>query len=115
MEDPMTLTKVLCTALLSGITLTGLACENPPLAQVPTGENLSERAERRVREEVAAYFAAMQTYTACLQAELAAAGGEEAPQLTKAALVVRNNGAVAEAEAVMRLFNDHIGPAAAEE
>jgi len=107
----MTLTKVLWAALLSGVTLTGLACENPPLVQIPQAEDLKEADAQRAREEVAAYFEAMKVYTACIQAELTAAGGDNAQQLTKAVLVVRNNGAVAEAEAVLKLFNENFGPA----
>ena len=53
----------------------------------------------------------MQTYTACIQAELAAAGGDAAPELVKRMLVSRNNAAVAEAEFMMKLFTENVGAA----
>jgi hypothetical protein len=58
-----------------------------------------------------AYFTGMQAYAACIQAELLAAGGDDAPDLVKKVLVSRNNTAVAEAEFMMKLFTDNVGPA----
>ena len=53
----------------------------------------------------------MQAYTACIQAELAGAGGDSAPASSRRVLVSRNNVAVAEAEFMMKLFTDNVGPA----
>ena len=65
-----------------------------------------------VRKATNAYFEGMTAYVACIQAELAAAGGAAAPALVKAAVVARNNAAVAEAEAVKKTFeaNGYGGP-----
>ena len=105
----MTLTKILWAGMLSSVTLTGFACENPPLVQIPKAADLKDREQQKVREEVTAYFTAMKVYTDCVQAELAAAGGDNAPPLTKSSLVVRNNGAVAEAESMMKVFTANFG------
>jgi hypothetical protein len=102
----MTLRKQLVAALLCGLASPGFACNNPPLVQVPDKDGLSESDVQRVRNEVNAYFEAMKSYTSCLQAELAAAGGEGAAPLTKAAYVARNNGAVAEVDAVLKLYTE---------
>jgi hypothetical protein len=102
----MTLRKQLVAALLCGLASPGFACKNPPLVQIPAKDGLTESDVQRVRNEVNAYFEAMKTYTSCLQTELAAAGGDNAPQLTKASYIVRNNGAVAEVDAVLKLFTE---------
>jgi hypothetical protein len=54
----------------------------------------------------------MNTYTTCVQAELAAAG-DNPPPLLKAVLAQRNNAAVAEATAVQKLYNANVMPAVA--
>ncbi len=56
------------------------------------------------------YREGMQAFTQCVQAELAAAGGDKAPVVVKAALVQRNNQAVAEVAAMDKLFADNVGP-----
>jgi hypothetical protein len=108
----MTASKALLTALLGSVTVSSLACEHPPLAQVPQGTSLSAAEKDRVRGEVEAYVEAMKTYTACIQAELTAAGGDSAPPLTKSVLIARNNGAVTEVETVLKLLNENIDSAA---
>ncbi|HSC13957.1 MAG TPA: hypothetical protein VLI71_02520, partial [Gammaproteobacteria bacterium] len=65
--------------------------------------------EAEIRAAASAYFTAMQAYTACLQAELAGAGGDSASAVVKKVLVARNNAAVAEAEFMMKLFTDNVG------
>ena len=52
----------------------------------------------------------MKAYTDCVQAELTAAGGNSAPTVTKTVLIARNNAAVAEADAVKKLFEANLGP-----
>ena len=47
--------------------------------------------------------------TACIQAELSAAGGDSAPVTVKRALVARNNAVVAEVEFMMKLFTANVG------
>jgi hypothetical protein len=51
----------------------------------------------------------MRAYAACIQAELAAAGGDSAPPSVKAALLARSSTAVAEAEAINALYQQRIG------
>lgn len=105
----MTPSKLFVAALLCGLASPGFACTNPPLVQVPN-KNVSDGDRQRITAAVGAYFEAMKAYTSCLQAELAAAGGDSAAPLMKSAYVVRNNGAVAEVEAVLKVFNANIGP-----
>jgi hypothetical protein len=106
----MTFTKILGAALLCNVTGVALACDYPPLVVIPAKEDVAGK-EEAIRAETATYFAAMQAYTKCIQDELAAAGGEEAPALTKAVLVQRNNLAVAEAQAVLKTFTANVAPA----
>lgn len=107
----MTALRLLIMTLLAGSGAAAIACENPPLVQIPAG-GLDERARQRVADDFGEYIEAMKVYTACIQAELAAAGGDNAPPLMKAALVMRNNGAVAEVNAMIKVFNDRLGAAA---
>ena len=79
------------------------ACELPPLVVI-TPRVLDGNEAPAVRKATNAYFEGMTGYVACIQAELAAAGGAAAPALVKAAVVARNNAAVAEAEAVKKTF-----------
>ena len=78
------------------------ACEQPPLVMIPAQEDI-EGNEREIVEATQAYFEGMQEYVSCIQQELAAAG-DSPPALVRNVLVQRNNSAVAEAEAVQRLF-----------
>jgi hypothetical protein len=107
----MKITKVLCAGLLSAVSGVGLACDLPPLVAVPAKEDVGDKAAL-VSAEVTAYVEAMRTYTTCVQAELAAAGGDSAPTIIKAVLVQRNNQAVAEVDAVLKQYNESIGAAA---
>jgi hypothetical protein len=88
------------------------ACNNPPLVAIPAKDKIGDQAAA-IRTATGAYFQQVQTYVACIQAELAAAGGDKAPPLLKASLVARNNAAVAEATAVKKLFDANVGDAAA--
>jgi hypothetical protein len=110
----MQLTKILYAALFCNAAGIALACDIPPLVVVPDKEDAVGK-EDELRAALAKYFAAMQVYTQCVQAELAAAGGENAPQITRAVLVQRNNLAVAEAEAVFKTFTANVGPVEAPE
>jgi hypothetical protein len=105
----MRITAIICGAIMTGIGGTALACELPKLVAIPPKDQVAGK-EAEIRTAAAAYFTAMQAYTACLQAELTAAGGESAPDMVRRALVSRNNTAVAEAEFVMKLFTDNVGP-----
>jgi hypothetical protein len=107
----MTLTKLLCVALLCGVGGTSFACNMPPLVAIPAKDKVGDQAAQ-LSADVKAYFDAMNTYTTCVQAELAAAG-DNPPPLLKAVLAQRNNAAVAEATAVQKLYNANVMPAVA--
>jgi hypothetical protein len=107
----MRFTTIICGGVLTGIAGSALACDLPKLAVIPPKDQVAGK-EAEIAAAANNYFTAMQAYTACIQAELAAAGGESAPDLLKRVLVARNNTAVAEAEFMMKLFTENVGPAA---
>jgi hypothetical protein len=107
----MRITTIICGAVMTGIGSGAMACELPKLAVIPPKNEVAGK-EAETRTAAAAYFTAMQAYTACLQAELVSAGGESAPAIVKRALISRNNTAVAEAEFMMKLFTANVGAAA---
>jgi len=100
--------ELVCAGILSGLAGKALACDLPKLVVIPPKDQVAGR-EAEIRAAANAYFTAMQAYTACIQAELAAAGGDSAPDIIKRVLVSRNNTAVAEAEFVMKLFTENVG------
>jgi hypothetical protein len=102
----MRFTKVLCAALLGSAAVPSFACTMPPLVAIPAKEQIGDKAAQ-VGTEVSAYFEAMKAYTACIQQELAAAGASPQP-IVKSVLTQRNNAAVAEAQAVQKLYNEHL-------
>ena len=104
----MRITTLIGGGILIGIAGNALACDLPKLAVIPPKDQVAGK-ETAIRAAASAYFTAMQAYTACLQAELAGAGGESAPAIVKKVLVARNNTAVAEAEFMMKLFTDNVG------
>jgi hypothetical protein len=104
----MRFTTVIGGGILIGIAGDALACDLPKLAVIPPKDQVAGK-EAEIRAAASAYFTAMQEYTACIQAELAAAGGESAPDVVKKVLVARNNTAVAEAEFMMKLFTENVG------
>lgn len=108
----MRITTIICGGILMSIASGALACELPKLVIIPAKNQVAGK-EAEIRTAAGAYFTAMQAYTACIQAELAGAGGDAAPDLVKKVLVARNNTAVAEAEFMMKLFTDNVGPIAA--
>jgi hypothetical protein len=97
---------LLWSVLLVGLSSAAAACDLPPLAAVPAPSGLSEEQRQAVKQDVSAYFEAMKVYTACVQAEIAAAGDDDAPTYT-AVLVNRNKAAVAEAYAVLKAFGPY--------
>ena len=104
----MRITTLIVGGILTGIAGNALACELPKLAVIPPKDQVAGK-EAEIRAAASAYFTAMQAYTACLQAELAGAGGDSASAVVKKVLVARNNAAVAEAEFMMKLFTDNVG------
>jgi hypothetical protein len=106
----MRFTTIICGGLLTGITGSAMACDLPKLAVIPPKDQVAGK-EAEIRLAANEYFTAIQTYTACIQAELVTLGGDAAPDVVKRVLVSRNNTAVAEAEVMMKLFTDNVGPA----
>jgi hypothetical protein len=95
--------------LLSAVSAAASACDLPKLVAIPSADDLGgDTPQLFVR--VQAYVTGIRTYTACIQAELAAGGGDAAPVSLRAQLIARNNAAVAEARAVLASFSDRIAP-----
>src|SRR5262245_59217601 len=105
----MRITTIVCGGLLASIAGCAIGCELPKLVIIPPKDQVAGK-EAEIRTAAAAYFTAMQAYTACIQAELVGAGGDSAPNTVKRALVTRNNAAVAEVEFMMKLFTNNVGP-----
>jgi hypothetical protein len=108
----MRFTTILCGGLLTGVAGNALACDLPKLALIPPKDQVAGK-EAEIRAAANMYFTAMQAYSACVQAELTAAGGDAAPEVLKRVLISRNNTAVAEAEFMMKLFTENVGTAGA--
>lgn len=100
--------KIALGVVLSGFTMTGLACEMPKLAIIPAAEEMDGR-EERIAAEAQMYFLDMEEYVECLQVELEDAGGDDAPALVRNTLIRRNNLAVAEAEIMVTLYEETFG------
>jgi hypothetical protein len=96
--------------VVSGVAGPSLACTLPKLAVIPPKAEVAGK-EAAVQADANRYFTEMQAYTACVLAELNAAGGDSAPDLLRRILVSRNNTAVAEAEFMMKLFTENVAPA----
>ena len=101
--------KTLCAGVLTGIGGAALACDMPALVAIPPKDELGDRAAE-IEAEVGIYFDAMRAYTACVQAALTAAGGDSAQPIVKSVLVARNNAAVAEVQAVVKIFQATVPP-----
>ena len=108
----MRFTTIICGGILSSIAGAALACDLPKPLVIPPKDQVAGK-EAEIRAAANVYFQAMQAYSMCVQDELKAAGGDSAPDLIKRVLVSRNNTAVAEAEFMMKLFTDNVGPAVA--
>jgi hypothetical protein len=101
----MRVTKVAVAALtMSGAASMALACDMPPLVAIPEKEAVGDKGPQ-IQAEFQKYYDGMKAYSACVQAELKAAGQDTAPTLMKAVLVQRNNSAAAEVEAVLKALN----------
>jgi len=94
---------------LGALASTALACDLPALVAIPPKDKVGDQAAA-LRDATKTYFDQMKAYTDCVQAELAAAGGDSAPTLLKTVLIARNNAAVAEADAVRKLYDASLGP-----
>jgi hypothetical protein len=100
----------LCALLLLTVNTTVWACDLPPLVAIPAAGNVGEQSAPLI-VAVQRYVEGMRGYTACIKADLVAAGGDTAPESLRNQLTVRNNGAVAEARAVLASFGERVTPA----
>src|SRR5262245_35332691 len=91
--------------LLAMNAVPAFACDLPRLPLIPAKDAVGDQAAA-ISAATGAYFDGMRTYIDCLGTALAAAGGDAAPQSVKAVLVGRHNAAVAEAEAIQKLFQE---------
>jgi len=96
-------------SLLLVINAAAAACDLPALMVIPAAETVDDFAGQRI-VEMQRYVSGTLEYTACLQAEIVAAGGDAAPPSVRDVLVRRNNVAVAEAKVVMELFGERVAP-----
>ena len=103
-------TKAIVAVLLVTVAGAAGACEMPKLLPIPAKEAAVGK-EEGLRTAFTQYRQGMEAYTLCVQAELTAAGGDKAPGIVKAALVQRNNAAVAEVQAMDKLFNENVASA----
>jgi hypothetical protein len=97
--------------LLLTVNAAAWACDLPPLVAVPAAGSVGEGSARLI-VAVQRYVEGIRSYTACVKADLAAAGGDAAPESLRNQLTVRNNSAVAEARAVLASFGERVTPAA---
>jgi hypothetical protein len=111
-DDDMRFSTIIGVALFSAAASTAYACDLPKLVAIPPKDQVAGK-EAAIRAAASTYFMQMQAYTACVQAELQAAGGDAAPDFVKRVLVSRNNTAVAEAEFMMKLLTENVGGGAA--
>lgn len=106
----MRLKTRLALPLLALIPGAGLACTMPPLIYFPPAEELEPDVAPALRYAASEYFSQMEAYTDCIKAELEEAGGDDAPELVKQALVTRNNVAVAEVDSVLSIVEETLEP-----
>jgi hypothetical protein len=101
--------RVLVGLLLAAVNATALACDLPKLIAVPDTGKVGNESSRLI-VEMQSYVTGIRAYTACIQAELAAAGGDAAPESLRGTLITRNNAAVDEARTVIALFGERVAP-----
>jgi len=103
-------TDVVGGLLLAAVALPAMACDLPKLPVIPAADQIGDQAPA-VTAATSGYFEGMRAYATCIQSALAAAGGDAAPASFKAVLSARSNAAVAEAEAVDKLYQERVGAA----
>ena len=100
-------TNVVGGLLLAAAALPALACELPKIPVIPERDKIGDQAPA-VTAATSAYFEGMRAYADCIEAALAAAGGDAAPVSLKDALIERNHAAVAEAQEVQKLYQERV-------
>ena len=93
--------------LLGAIAMPAFACELPKLPLIPEKDKVGDQAPT-ISAATGAYFDGMRAYTDCVEALLEAAGGEAAPPSFKGVINGRLTVAVAEAQAVQKLFQERV-------
>jgi len=101
--------QMLYGSLLLCVNAVASACDLPALVILP-GPGSAGDATAELIVDMQRYVGGIRAYTACVQAEIAAAGGDSAPEALRTLLIRRNNGAVAEAKALMELFGERVAP-----
>ncbi len=99
--------KFLLAIVTSGAAATSLACDYPALITVPDGKNSTMTELIVAQAAVKNYMVGMESYLACVTAELDATGSN-APAEYKAIMFSRHNAAVAEMEAIADSFNEQV-------
>jgi hypothetical protein len=100
--------EIVWSVLLVSLSSAAFACDDAPLAPaVPDPGELSQKQRQAVQKEVREYYEAMKVYTAGLEAEIAAARGDDAPR-HRAELIECNNAAVAEAQVVLNAIEQYV-------
>jgi len=94
--------------LLGAAVLPAFACTLPTLPVIPAKDAIGDQAAT-VSAATGAYFDGMRAYATCIEADLAAAGGDAAPASMKSAVAARGRAAVAEAQAIQKLFQASVG------
>jgi polyisoprenoid-binding protein YceI len=84
------------------------ACEYPADVKIPEGKSASQEEITAASAAVKKYLADMETYTGCLDAEVAALPAEQQTPEVKAMHVKRYNAAVDAMEATANAFNEQL-------
>ena len=105
----MNVRQILCGSLLLCVNAVASACDLPALVILPAPGTAGD-ASAQLIVDMQRYVGGIRAYTACVQAEIAAAGGDSASESLRTLLIRRNNGAVAEAKALMELFGERVAP-----
>ena len=93
--------------MLAAVALPAMACDLPKIPVIPARDKIGDQAPA-VTAATSAYFEAMRTYADCIEAALAAAGGDDAPASFKDAMIERNNAAVLEAQEIQKLYQERV-------
>jgi hypothetical protein len=101
------MTRLVGGLVLGAIAAPAFACNLPTLPVIPDKDQLGDRAAS-VSAATSAYFEGIRAYAACIEGDLAAAGGGAAPASVKRTLLARGTAAVAEAEAIQKLYQARI-------
>jgi hypothetical protein len=98
----------LCGLLLSSSCVSVFACGNPALTDIPDGVSGPE--EQAVQDDMLRYLSEMREYVSCIQEDYEAAQKDGFPEVFLSLLATRNNAAVAELEAMRKVYVARIGP-----